>query len=192
MILNVSASSGRLHCVYLCAEGLWVNCGCKISIRVLTWGHVSVSLKITQRSGEEEFLLIKHHPSPEGKKERKKKKKHQMKAPQGSSSQSGHVRALIHISTFPQPLRWHVQPERFSQLTAPFGNTSPLSKQSEELRTGNLVCNKTTINWTEGQLWMDWRWDKHYLFQINPSEEEIPPKIFFFKLSMLNSKLTQP
>lgn len=41
-------------------EGLRVNSGYKISIRVLTWGHVSVSLKIARRSGEEEFLLIKH------------------------------------------------------------------------------------------------------------------------------------
>ena len=48
--------------VGMCAsdEGLSVNSAYKISFSVLMRGHVSVSLKIAQCSGEEEFLPIIH------------------------------------------------------------------------------------------------------------------------------------
>lgn len=146
-----------------CGKGLCVNSGFKISIRVLTWGHVSVSLNIARRSGEEEFLLIKHDPTTE-----KNITQRHGEASLHSLGTSLPWSTSLFSHSPSAELRTHR--ETPSTCSSVWQRVS-FSKQSEELQSRSPRFSKTTISRT----WriLDGQDAKAHIFQINTAVETI-------------------
>lgn len=74
---------------------------------------------------------------------------HPIKARRGLSSQSGHVSALIHISSFPQPLRQHVNRGRPSARCTIWQRVS-FQIRYEELQSRNPHFSKNNRSCCHG------------------------------------------